>query len=105
LVLLALVTGCTREQWHRFPSPDDLVAAIPWFSVMHTGIAIQPYKMPLQPVSGTVPVTGTEVVPPAIPQNRGGDATATRSTAACATESKVAVTGPSRRRWPMRCAI
>lgn len=65
-----LVSGCTREQWHRFPSPDDLIAAIPWFAVMHRGIAIQPYKMPRQPVEGTVPVTGIEVVPPAIPQNR-----------------------------------
>jgi mono/diheme cytochrome c family protein len=70
LTLLALATGCTREQWHRFPSPDDLIVVIPWFAVMHTGIAIQPYKMPRQPVTGTVPVTGIEVVPPAIPQNR-----------------------------------
>ncbi len=70
LAVALLAGGCTREQWHRFPSPDDLVAAIPWFSVMHRGIAIQPYKMPRQPVEGTVPVTGMEVVPPAIPQNR-----------------------------------
>jgi mono/diheme cytochrome c family protein len=69
LALAALATGCTREQWHRFPSPDDLIAAIPWFSVMHRGIAIQPYKMPLQPAEGAVPVTGVEVAPPAIPQN------------------------------------
>ena len=69
LALALLVTGCTREQWHRFPSPDDLVAVIPWFAVMHTGIAIQPYKMPRQPAEGAVPVTGIEVVPPAIPQN------------------------------------
>ncbi len=71
---LALVTavaaGCTREQWHRFPSPDDLVAAVPWFSVMHRGIAIQPYKMPLPPVEGTVPITGRDVVPDAVPQNQ-----------------------------------
>ncbi len=71
LVTLALTAaGCTREQWHRFPSPDDVIAAVRWFSVMHRGLAIQPYKMPRQPVEGTVPVTGIEVVPPAIPQNR-----------------------------------
>ena len=70
LVLAAVVAGCTREQWHRFPSPDDLVAAVPWFSVMHRGIAIQPYKMPLQPVEGAVPITGREIVPAAVPQNQ-----------------------------------
>lgn len=69
-VALGLLAGCTREQWHRFPSPDDVVAAVPWFSVMHKGLAIQPYKMPLQPVDGTVPVTGTVRVPPAVPQNQ-----------------------------------
>ncbi|MFQ6047365.1 MAG: c-type cytochrome [Gemmatimonadales bacterium] len=69
-LLVVLAAGCTREQWHRFPSPDDLVAAFSWFSVMHTGIAIQPYKLPLQPVEGTVPVTGTVVVPRPFPQNR-----------------------------------
>jgi len=72
LALLAvLVTGaCTREQWHRSPSPDDVVALVPWFAVMHKGIAIQPYKMPLQPVEGTVPITGVEYVPAAVPQNK-----------------------------------
>ncbi len=64
-----LVAGCTREQWHRFPSPDDLIAAIPWFSVMHYGIAIQPYKMPLPPVEGAVPITGTEPALPPLPAN------------------------------------
>ncbi len=70
LALAAILAGCTREQWHRFPSPDDLVAAVPWFAVMHTGLAIQPYKMPLQPVEGTVPISGAERVPPAVPQNQ-----------------------------------
>ena len=70
LALALLVSGCTREQWHRLVSPDDIVAVFSWFSVMHRGIAIQPYKMPLQPVEGAVPVSGTEVVPPAVPQNR-----------------------------------
>jgi mono/diheme cytochrome c family protein len=71
VLLVALTAGaCTREQWHRFPSPDDVVALVPWFSVMHKGIAIQPYKMPLQPVEGTVPIGGVEHVPPAVPQNQ-----------------------------------
>lgn len=70
LAATLLVTGCTREQWHRLISPDDIVAAFSWFSVMHRGIAIQPYKMPLQPVEGTVPITGTEVVLAAVPQNQ-----------------------------------
>lgn len=70
VAVLAVAMGCTRDQWQRFPGPDDLVAAIPWFAVMHRGIAIQPYKMPRQPVAGTVPITGVEVIPDATPQNR-----------------------------------
>jgi mono/diheme cytochrome c family protein len=70
LLVGALAAACTREQWHRFPSPDDAIAAVPWFAVMHRGIAIQPYKMPRQPVPGTVPITGVEQVPAATPQNR-----------------------------------
>lgn len=61
--------GCTREQWHRFPSPDDLIAAIPWFAVMHRGIAIQPYKMPLGAPEGSVPITGTEPPLDVTPRN------------------------------------
>lgn len=68
---LALAAGaCTREQWHRAPGPDDAVALVPWFATMHKGIAIQPYKMPRQPAEGAVPVTGTEHIPPAVPQNQ-----------------------------------
>jgi mono/diheme cytochrome c family protein len=70
LAATLLVAGCTREQWHRLISPDDVVAAFSWFSVMHRGIAVQPYKMPLQPAEGAVPITGTEVVPAAVPQNQ-----------------------------------
>lgn len=70
LALLGTLAGCTREQWHRFPSPDDVIAAIPWFAVMHRGIAIQPYKMPRAPVAGTVPVTGVELFPDPTPQTR-----------------------------------
>jgi len=70
MVLAAFATGCTREQWHRFPSPDDVVAAVPWFAVMKKGPAIQPYKMPLMPPEGAVPITGVEHVPIATPANR-----------------------------------
>lgn len=70
LTLSLLVSGCTREQWHRLIGADDIVALFSWFSVMQRGPAIQPYKMPLLPVEGTVPITGTEVVLPAVPQNQ-----------------------------------
>jgi mono/diheme cytochrome c family protein len=55
-----LAAGCTRDQWQRFPGPDDVIALFPWFSNMYTGPAIQPYKMPLAPVEGTVPITGVQ---------------------------------------------
>ncbi len=67
---IALVAGCTRDQWQRFPGPDDAIALIPWFAVMHKGLAIQPYKMPLPPVEGTVPVEGAEPVLLITPQNQ-----------------------------------
>ncbi len=70
LIALTLLVACTREQWHRFPGPDDAVALVPWFSVMRRGLAIQPYKMPRQPAMGSVPVTGVTVVLPAVPQNQ-----------------------------------
>lgn len=69
LAAILLVTACTRDQWQRFPSPDDAIAAVPWFAVMHRGIAIQPYQMPRAPVPGTVPVGGTQVTPEVIPAN------------------------------------
>jgi mono/diheme cytochrome c family protein len=59
LILALAVLGCTRDQWQRFPSPDDVVAKVPWFSTMHRGLAIQPYAIPSRPpVPGTVPITG-----------------------------------------------
>ncbi len=69
MALALLATGCTRDQWQRFPSPDDVIAAVPWFAVMHRGIAIQPYEMPRAPVPGTVPVGGTQVADSVIPAN------------------------------------
>lgn len=65
-VLLAGV-GCSANDWpdslRRVPGPDDAVSLVPWFSTMHTGLAVQPYKTPVPrlPVEGTVPVTGAEV--------------------------------------------
>jgi mono/diheme cytochrome c family protein len=69
LSLALFVAGCTRAQWQNFPSPDDVIAAVPWFAVMHRGIAIRPYQMPRPPVPGTVPVGGTMVVPDVVPAN------------------------------------
>ena len=62
LACLALATtACTRDQWQRFPSPDDVVAKVPWFSTMRRGLAVQPYAvLPREPVPGTVPITGGE---------------------------------------------
>jgi len=65
---LALL-ACSRDQWQRFPSPDDVIAAVPWFATMHRGLAIQPYQMPRPPVPGTVPVTGSEVTYEVLPPN------------------------------------
>ncbi len=69
LGLVLVAAGCTRAQWQNFPSPDDVIAAVPWFAVMHRGLAIQPYQMPRLPVEGTVPVGGTQVVPQVLPAN------------------------------------
>jgi len=57
-ILSMLVAGCSREGWQRAPAPDDVVALFPWFATMRTDIAIRPYKMPMLPVEGTVPITG-----------------------------------------------
>ena len=70
LVLLAgVLIGC-NEATRKYPGPDDVIALIPWFSTMREHVAIRPYKMPLQPVAGTVPVTGADIVPLAIPGNQ-----------------------------------
>ncbi|GBD32800.1 hypothetical protein HRbin33_01774 [bacterium HR33] len=56
------LSACSREQWHRAPSPDDVIAAVPWFAVMKRSIAVAPYRnvAPRPPVPGTVPVDGSE---------------------------------------------
>ena len=72
LVVVALVAAGCLSDWHKSPVPslDDLIATVPWFSVMHRGIAIQPYKMPRHPAEGAVPLTGSDVVPVPIEPNR-----------------------------------
>lgn len=77
MVLTAVLAGaaCSANDWpdglRRVPGPDDAVALVPWFSTMHTGIAVQVYKWPVPrpPVPGTVPVTGAEAPLPIIPAN------------------------------------
>jgi len=75
LALVALLGACSAENWpewmRRLPGPDDAVAAVPWFSTMHRGLAIQPYKWPAPrlPVEGSIPVTGSEPPLPVIPAN------------------------------------
>ncbi len=54
------MVGCTRDQWQRLPGPDDVINLFPWFTNMYKGPAVQPYKMPLAPVEGTVPITGVQ---------------------------------------------
>ncbi len=68
-VLVMAAAGCSRDLWQRSPGPDDVVALVPWFAVMHRGLAIQPYKMPLEAVEGTVPITGVDERIPVIPAN------------------------------------
>ncbi len=48
---LALLAAC---------NPDDVVHRIGWFSTMRHQRNVKPYAMPLAPVPGTVPVTGSE---------------------------------------------
>ena len=78
VVVLAAVLAagaCSAEHWpeplRRVPGPDDAVALVPWFSTMHRGLAVQPYKWPVPrpPVPGTVPVQGGEPLLPVIPAN------------------------------------
>lgn len=64
LILALVLAGCSRESWYRAPSPDDLIALVPWFATMHRGIAIQAYQMPREPVPGTVPIEGVELPTP-----------------------------------------
>jgi mono/diheme cytochrome c family protein len=77
LILAAALTAgaCSAEHWpeplRTVPGPDDAIALVPWFSTMHRGLAVQPYKWPTPrpPVAGTVPVQGNEPPLLVIPAN------------------------------------
>jgi mono/diheme cytochrome c family protein len=60
--LLLAVTGCNA--WYNdVPSPDALVASVPWFDHMIASRAVWPYSrlhVPRNTPPGTVPVTGGE---------------------------------------------
>lgn len=59
----ALLVGGCNWYYHTLPSPDDLVAAVPWFDHMIKSRAVHPYQradIPRTTVPGTVPVTGGE---------------------------------------------
>lgn len=62
LGLLLAATGCNA--WYNdVPSPDALVAAIPWFDHMIASPAVWPYSrlgVPRTTPPGTVPITGGE---------------------------------------------
>ena len=61
--LLAAGTGCNT--WYNdVPSPDNLLAQVPWFDHMISSQAVWPYSrlgVPRNTPPGTVPVTGGEV--------------------------------------------
>ena len=62
-LLLAAGTGCNT--WYNdVPSPDNLLAQVPWFDHMISSQTVFPYSrlgVPRNTPPGTVPVTGGEV--------------------------------------------
>ncbi|MFQ5552005.1 MAG: c-type cytochrome, partial [Gemmatimonadales bacterium] len=68
-VLGLLSLGCSRDSWQRSPGPDEIIGLFAWFANMKETVAIKPYEMPLQPVEGTVPITGVEPALPITTQN------------------------------------
>jgi mono/diheme cytochrome c family protein len=68
-LLLLSLASCSRDAWQRSPGPDDVIGLVPWFAVMKTGPAIQPFKMLREPVDGTVPIDGYEPPLFVIPDN------------------------------------
>jgi mono/diheme cytochrome c family protein len=64
LALLALVTAGCSSWYNDVPSPDNLLAQVPWFDHMIASRAVWPYSrlgIPRNTPPGTVPVTGGEV--------------------------------------------
>ena len=59
----ALLLGGCDWYYNTLPSPDDLMAAVPWFDHMIKSRAVHPYQrsdIPRTTVPGTVPITGNE---------------------------------------------
>ena len=59
----ALLLGGCDWYYNTLPSPDDLMAAVPWFDHMIKSRAVHPYQrsdVPRITVPGTVPITGSE---------------------------------------------
>lgn len=59
----ALLLGGCNWYYNTLPSPDDLMAAVPWFDHMIKSRAVHPYQradIPRTTVPGTVPITGGE---------------------------------------------
>jgi len=60
---VALLLGGCDWYYNTLPSPDDLMAAVPWFDHMIKSRAVHPYQrsdIPRTTVPGTVPITGNE---------------------------------------------
>jgi len=60
--LLLAAAGCDFY-YHKLPSPDDVLHAVPWFDHMIRARYVRPYEtagVPRNTVPGTVPVTGGE---------------------------------------------
>ena len=60
---VALLLGGCDWYYNTLPSPDDLMAAVPWFDHMIKSRAVHPYQrsdIPHTTVPGTVPITGNE---------------------------------------------
>ena len=59
----ALLLGGCNWYYHTLPSPDDLMAAVPWFDHMIKSRAVFPYQradIPRTTVPGSVPIGGGE---------------------------------------------
>jgi len=64
LALLALTTAGCSSWYNDVPSPDTLLAQVPWFDHMIASRAVFPHStagVPRNTPPGTVPVTGGEV--------------------------------------------
>ena len=63
VAVAALALGGCNWYYQTLPSPDDLMAAVPWFDHMIKSKVVSPYQradVPRTTVPGTVPITGSE---------------------------------------------